>query len=306
MIRKKYIHLWLQFKGCKDPSAFFGGMLNSSNMETPQRGGYFERTFGGSYVPFWREQAIDRMREGLAQCQRDWNDITYVHCYYEDFPLENWVPMTFKDGFLYLGYIEQAIPGIWWSEFKDKFRDASTIEEMENAFEGTPFTPLEFLNDNDENLLHLAIRNDNVTFAKGLLEYGFSATAPNKFSPPIVNAKSVDMARLLLDHGATIDIVANYKGPGLVFIAARHANLDLVKFYLDQGAAPCFTASPENKVYPFINVSAKHIPCIAFWLEQGMDIHHLDAMYGRTMLQSAIKRGDEKLKTFLISRGAEQ
>ncbi len=307
-MQKKYAHLWLEFKGSPgSPLRFYSGKLQHEQLETTKPARYFESLLMGSWLPHWRKSAMGLLQAALEVNNRQWTDIRSVYCYFEEFQLPDLQPQVYPTGDIFLGTVEfESHPKLRFS-FEMDYKKIQSIRALEAAFEGTPLTPLDYCTPNSETLLHIAVEQDNLPFARELLEYGFSATQPTRNFRPIMLATSLEMAQLLHQHGADIHERPPGSNVTLVYYAAQSACLPLVEWYLAEGIEFTMTHQEGTDVfYPFSDPTAKHIPCIEYWLDRGMDIHYVYPYYNHTLLQAAQKSKDQTLIDFLISRDAER
>jgi len=85
-------------------------------------------------------------------------------------------------------------------------------------------------------LLSLAVMVGQSDVVGALLKAGAHANAPDSLgNTPLFGAEKVEIARLLLDHGATLD-ARNWTGDTPLMNAVRDSRLAMVKFLIERGA----------------------------------------------------------------------
>jgi len=85
-------------------------------------------------------------------------------------------------------------------------------------------------------LLSLAVMVGQSDVVEALLKAGAHANAPDSLgNTPLFGAEKVEIARLLLDHGATLD-ARNWTGDTPLMNAVRDSKLAMVKFLIERGA----------------------------------------------------------------------
>lgn len=90
--------------------------------------------------------------------------------------------------------------------------------------------------DDGRTLLHLAVSTDNVTYIKKLIELGSDVNALSKrLNTPIHRCKSVEVAKLLVDAKADINL-KNCNGQTALTNSFLSDNIKLCKFLLEKGA----------------------------------------------------------------------
>lgn len=122
----------------------------------------------------------------------------------------------------------------------------------------------------------------------------------------VAETASVDMARLLIEHGARV------KGSGAIVIAAEEGKLDMVKLLLDEGADideigiehptdPRFKEDTGSALHRA--VVGGHEAVVKLVANRGADVNLKDMM-GRTPLALAQANGNGAIVELLRERGA--
>ncbi len=92
------------------------------------------------------------------------------------------------------------------------------------------------LNGHGPTPLHEAVRRGHMSVVRLLLDAGADVNAPGYGFSPLNGAKSVEMACLLLSHGADVNGKAWHDGSTPLHYAAADGNLELVKLLIESGA----------------------------------------------------------------------
>lgn len=89
---------------------------------------------------------------------------------------------------------------------------------------------------NYKNELLLAVDDDDISFAKELIEiHKLSADGSNTDFNSLFFVKSIQMAKVLLEHGANVNFISRRKDTPLHH-AAESQNYELAKLYIEYGA----------------------------------------------------------------------
>lgn len=91
---------------------------------------------------------------------------------------------------------------------------------------------------NEQTALHLRVINNDINIANLLLKYKADANIPdNNNLPPLSYAKTLKMMKLLLENGATPDVITP-KGSTILHNSVKSSNIEAVYFLLKAGANP--------------------------------------------------------------------
>ncbi len=159
--------------------------------------------------------------------------------------------------------------------------------------------------DSDGNsALMLAYKNDAPEILRLLL-----AERRNRSSEPnsavlemAVNNGDMEVAKLLLDHGASADVKST-SGEPLLMVACNRGHEKMVRFFLERGAD--VNAKDRNGTTPLIVASAmKSTDIVKLLLEKGADVNARGAD-SKTPLMAAALAGRKEAAKLLLEKGAD-
>jgi len=174
--------------------------------------------------------------------------------------------------------------------------------------------------------LMIAAHSGHAAIVQYLVECGAKVNAV--VEPPIVYAKHIETAKVLLDAGANID-AKNWDNLSVLDRAVMSQNKDLTAFLLSRGAkvrkyslrlasyypdvdiiSLLFAANPENsnshKDFMLCQVAQRgHLAAVEFLLAKGANINAVPLAGEMTILQCAAKGGNKALVEMLLEKGAD-
>ena len=176
--------------------------------------------------------------------------------------------------------------------------------------------------------LHTALHKETTTELKSLLDWGGNVNARNEdgFAPLHLLASefkrfahrsdlgkldkrrsrdvwlSLEMAELLFDHGADVDVRDEHNMTPL-HLAARQGQINIAKLLLERGAD--VNAQAEHGLTPlYLAAYNGHPKTAALLLERGADVNARNA-YGETPLHAAIVQGHSQTVELLLASDAD-
>ncbi|MEM8830306.1 MAG: ankyrin repeat domain-containing protein [Cyanobacteria bacterium P01_G01_bin.19] len=167
-----------------------------------------------------------------------------------------------------------------------------------------------------EKPLHCAACSNSPECVELLIEKGADVNARNgNGATAIFNASRVDIAKILVENGASLDIVARYNSTALRrAIACQHT--DVVRYLISQGADINYVAKldfketmTESALSQIIQKSQpekkdKALEILEILLEAGAD-PNIQNVYGSTALHTASLRGLTDFVELLLQYGAD-
>jgi ankyrin repeat protein len=163
-----------------------------------------------------------------------------------------------------------------------------------------------------------AINYDRRETVPLLLEAGMDVNAPDQHESeylrggtPIRHAimhRLPEMTRLLIAHGATMD-VRDVRGQTPLHWAAMTCNPDVMRVLLDAGAdvhaVGALQYTPLMRVVDHILVKKEsHLACVRLLIERGADVN-ARAEHGKTALMMATGRGHIEIMRLLLDAGSD-
>ncbi|KAJ4860563.1 ankyrin repeats (3 copies) domain-containing protein [Trichoderma breve] len=160
--------------------------------------------------------------------------------------------------------------------------------------------------------LHLAACFENVTnnherVVKLLLEAGVNVNSENFLyaGTPLLQAVAngnVVVAKLLLKHGATVDLKPR-KGITPLFLAIECGHEEVVQLLLENGF-DINLKDQQGRTPLILAVENGHVAIVQLLLHRGADINLTDSNGGRTPLSYAAEKGHTAIVQLLLDKGA--
>ena len=115
-----------------------------------------------------------------------------------------------------------------------------------------------------------------------------------------VEAGNIDLAKLLIDRGADVNLPVKFKRTPL-YAAAFGGFPDLVKLLLDSGADPMQLAKSQTVLHVAADTGC--FQCVVYLVEAGADVNALTAS-GTPPLHFAVLNGHDDIAAYLHDHGA--
>ena len=158
------------------------------------------------------------------------------------------------------------------------------------------------------NELHDAVRASDAVALKALLEAGAKVDESDYFVGTALHAAvsqgSVDIARILIEHGADLEAESEQLGARAVHLAASFGDVAMLELLLDSGAElNAQDDQGKTALHRAANFGGEE--AVALLLNRGADIEQKDSLYGRPPLVQAAVAGKIRIVTLLVEGGAE-
>lgn len=156
--------------------------------------------------------------------------------------------------------------------------------------------------DDSNTPLSEAARNGNLELCRFFISKGadVNLAGPKSGSPPLHQAKTIEIAELLISSGAKINAL-DYRGATALAEAAVNGNMEVCRFLVSKGA-DVKLAGPTSGVTPIHYATKKEI--VVMFVEKGADVNIKDGS-GSTPLHWAAHRGSLDIAEYLISKGCD-
>lgn len=153
-----------------------------------------------------------------------------------------------------------------------------------------------------------AVKNDNVEQARSLIKQGADVNYSGNF--PLFNVKSVNMAALLLEKGANINIKSTSNSTPLTWQLSNYGgeackNTEVIKFLIEKGA-DINTKEGKNDFMPlhYAIQSCEDVDIIKLLIKKGADIHAKTGEWTPLRHAASYNKNVEVTK-LLIEQGAD-
>lgn len=152
----------------------------------------------------------------------------------------------------------------------------------------------------EASLLHCAVNTNNIEMATLLLDHGACINRRDKFGrSPLWFAScysdKTDMVRLLLDRGAWISSTDFEMGRSPLHQAAWNGNIDIATLLLDKHAS--IDIGDRAGLRPLhLAIERDHLDMIKLLLERGADVNASGGFWSDSPLLAAMRNGSTAMK----------
>lgn len=116
---------------------------------------------------------------------------------------------------------------------------------------------------------------------------------------------SCEAVKLLVKHGASVDVAGSYGRTPLIYAAADGKSVELVDFLLQSGAdANAVTEGKDNALFDMMTRDEPSVAIAERLIDAGLDIHYVHPSY-KTILGWAANCGKKDIVKLLLARGAD-
>lgn len=162
------------------------------------------------------------------------------------------------------------------------------------------------VNSDDSYALMIASYVGNIDIARILLDHGARITRPCNGTPLLtaLRAGHNDIVALLLERGA--DVNERQSGSSVLAYAIQHASLENIEMLLDYGADVNDKTVAKDQTMLMMAIHNKREEIAELFVHRGADVNcRIPGVVYHTALTYAIRHDNERLVRFLVSHGAD-